>query len=195
MQYIDLSFVTGAIIALMILVAMKKVWPIIEAFIPPVALGIINWFADVVVNAVESEYASGQGEEKRAEAFKRINKVMEPLIDFVEQFGFTISSERIYEAIQSAWQRLNTAQIQSGEKAVVLAAVPEAQTYAYSGIPTSADNAQPVKEETTAAHTHPVEPSHSHCLSDSSMTCTNGQTCEPGHEHEVSVHSAIMNEE
>lgn len=113
---VDMSFVIGAIIALLIGLLIHKVWPAVKAFIPGSALFFINWFAEIVVKAVESELGGKDGEAKREEAFKRINEAMQPLIVFMEKFGYTISAERIYEAIQAAWIKLDLAEIQAGVK-------------------------------------------------------------------------------
>ena len=111
---IDMSFVIGAVIAVMIAFVLYKAWPAVKAFIPAGALFFINWFAGVVVNAVESELDSEGGEKKREEAFKRINEALEPLINFMEKFGYTISAERIYEAIQAAWIKLDLEETKAG---------------------------------------------------------------------------------
>lgn len=113
---IDLSWIIGVAIAVILAIISVKLWPIIKAFIPPCALAILNWFASVVVNAVESEFASGEGEQKREEAFRRIENVLLPMITFMERFGFTIDAERIYEAIQAAWKKLDLSQMQAGAK-------------------------------------------------------------------------------
>ena len=77
---IDLSWIIGVAIAVILAIISVKLWPIIKAFIPPCALAILNWFASVVVNAVESEFASGEGAQKREEAFRRIENVLLPMI-------------------------------------------------------------------------------------------------------------------
>lgn len=113
---IDLSFLIGAAIAIMIAFVLYKAWPAVKAFIPAGALYFINWFAEVVVNAIESEMDGEEGEKKREEAFKRINEALAPMIAYMEKFGYTISAERIYEAIQAAWIKLDMAEIQTGVK-------------------------------------------------------------------------------
>lgn len=115
---IDMSFVVGAVIAVIIGFVLYKAWPAAKAFIPSGALYFINWFAEVVVKAVESEMEGEAGERKREEAFRRINEAMKPLIEYMEKFGYTISAERIYEAIQAAWIKLDLDEIQSGVKVI-----------------------------------------------------------------------------
>lgn len=114
---IDLSFVIGGVIAVMLAVICTKLWPIIRAAVPPAVIAAISWFADTIVKAVEAEYGRGRGEEKKQEAFKRINRIIYPLVGLCERMGFTIDAERIYDAIQAAWIQLNLEQIAVGEKA------------------------------------------------------------------------------
>lgn len=116
MQYIDLSFVIGAIAVLLIVLLTRKVWPVIEALLPPSLLLFVKWFAETVVNAVEVEYGGGEGELKRREAFKRIMKMIKPLVGYLETRGFTLDAERVYEAIEAAWNKMNTDQIKAGVK-------------------------------------------------------------------------------
>lgn len=113
---IDLSWIIGAVIAILIAIALYKVWPAIKAFIPAGALWFINWFAEIVVKAVETEHESGEGQKKKEEAFERINTALAPLIAFMEKFGYTISAERIYEAIQAAWIKLDLEEFKAGIK-------------------------------------------------------------------------------
>jgi len=115
---IDLSFVIGAVIAVMIAFVIYKVWPAMKAFIPAGALYFINWFADVVVRAVESDFAGEGGGRKREEAFRRINEAMAPIIEFLHKLGYDISAERIYEAIQAAWIRLDLDEVRAGIKPI-----------------------------------------------------------------------------
>ena len=56
------------------------------------------------------------GEAKREEAFKRINEMLAPFIEFCEKMGFTIDTKIVYEAIQAAWYKLNLDQILAGVK-------------------------------------------------------------------------------
>ena len=116
MQYIDLSFVIGAVAVLLIALLTRKVWPVIEALLPPSLLLFVKWFAETVVNAVEVEYGGGEGELKRREAFKRIMKMIKPLVGYLETRGFTLDAERVYEAIEAAWNKMNTDQIKAGVK-------------------------------------------------------------------------------
>ncbi len=113
---IDLSFAIGAIIAVILAVICIKVYPIIKASISPATLAVISWFAQTIVRAVEAEFGSGGGEEKREEAFARINKILAPMIELCESMGFTIDAEQIYDAIQAAWLKMNLEQIMAGEK-------------------------------------------------------------------------------
>lgn len=116
MQYIDLSFVIGAIAVLLIVLLTRKVWPVIEALLPPSLLLFVKWFAETVVNAIEVKYGGGEGELKRREAFKRIMKMIKPLVGYLETRGFTLDAERVYEAIEAAWNKMNTDQIKAGVK-------------------------------------------------------------------------------
>ena len=116
MQYIDLSFIAGVIIALIIALFFRKVWPLIEALLPPAALAFVKWFAETAVKAVEVEYGGGNGAEKREMAFRRINQALEPITFYLEQIGFTLKSESIYEAIEAAWYKMNMEQIRAGVK-------------------------------------------------------------------------------
>ena len=117
MQYIDLSLVIGVIIALMLALIVRKVWPLVEAIMPPVGLAFLKWFAESVVNSVEAEYGGDNGAEKREMAFKRINQALEPINFYLQNIGFTISSKSIYEAIEAAWYKMNLDQIRAGVKA------------------------------------------------------------------------------
>lgn len=116
MQYIDLSFVIGAVAVLLIALLARKVWPVIEALLPPSLLLFVKWFAETVVNAVEVEYGGGEGELKRREAFKRIMKMIQPFVEYLETRGFTLDAARVYEAIEAAWNKMNTDQIKAGVK-------------------------------------------------------------------------------
>lgn len=113
---IDLSVVFGALIALLLAVMMFKVWPMIQAFLPPVVIAVIQWIARSVVDGVESELQGADGAVKREEAFKRIERALEPLLGYMQARGYTVSAERIYEAIEAAWRQLNTEQLLTGEK-------------------------------------------------------------------------------
>lgn len=113
---IDLSVVVGALIALLMSVMMFKIWPMVKAFLPPVVLAVIQWIARSVVDGVESELQGLGGAVKREEAFKRIERALEPLLGYMEKHGYTVSAERIYEAIEAAWRQLNTEQLLTGEK-------------------------------------------------------------------------------
>ena len=113
---IDVSCVIGTAVAIMIAVVIYKLLPAVEAFLPEGALFLVNWFAGIVVKAVESEYESGEGAEKREEAFRRINEALDPLICYMNKHGYTISAEHIYEAIQAAWIKLDLAEISAGVK-------------------------------------------------------------------------------
>lgn len=118
MQYIDLSFIIGVVAVLLVALLVRKVWPVIEAILPPSLLLFIKWFAETVVNAVEVEYGGGEGEAKRREAFQRIMKMIQPFVDYLETRGFTLDAERVYEAIEAAWNKMNTEQIKAGVKPV-----------------------------------------------------------------------------
>ena len=113
---IDLSVVFGALIALLLAVMMFKVWPMIQAFLPPVVIAVIQWIARSVVDGVESELQGADGAVKREEAFKRIERALEPLLGYMQARGYTVSAGRIYEAIETAWRQLNTEQLLTGEK-------------------------------------------------------------------------------
>ena len=95
---IDLSYIIGCAIAVLLAIICVKVWPVIKAAIPPTALAVVGWLA-------ESE-----------EAFKRINEMLAPFIEFCEKMGFTIDTKIVYEAIQAAWYKLNLDQILAGVK-------------------------------------------------------------------------------
>lgn len=113
---IDLSVVFGALIALLLAVMMFKVWPMIQVFLPPVVLGVIQWIARSVVDGVESDLRGESGAVKREEAFERIERALRPLISYMEKHGYTVKPERIFEAIEAAWRQLNTEQLLTGEK-------------------------------------------------------------------------------
>lgn len=113
---IDLSVVFGALIALLLAVMMFKVWPMIQAFLPPVVIAVIQWIARSVVDGVESDLCGESGAVKREEAFERIDKALRPLLSYMEGRGYTVSAYRIYEAIEAAWRHLNTEQLLTGEK-------------------------------------------------------------------------------
>lgn len=113
---IDLSVVFGALIALLLAVMMFKVWPMIQAFLPPVVIAVIQWIARSVVDGVESDLRGESGAVKREEAFERIEKAIAPLLSYMENRGYTVSAYRIYEAIEAAWRQLNTEQLLTGEK-------------------------------------------------------------------------------
>lgn len=116
MQYIDLSVVVGAVVVLLIALFTRKVWPLIEAILPPSLLLFIKWFAETVVNSVEAEYGGGDGEEKRAEAYNRIMDMIKPFVEYLNKRGFTLSAATVYEAIEAAWHKMNTEQIKAGIK-------------------------------------------------------------------------------
>lgn len=118
MEYIDLSALVGVFIAVLMLIFIWRVWPLIKSMIPAGALAVVNWFAAVVVNAVETEFKSGEGQKKREEAYKRITTVLAPMIEAMNRYGFTIDAARVYEAIQAAWKQLDLKQKQAGEKIV-----------------------------------------------------------------------------
>lgn len=118
MQYIDLSFIIGVVAVLLVALLVRKVWPVIEAILPPSLLLFVKWFAETVVNAVEVEYGGGEGEIKRREAFKRIMNMIRPFVEYLETRGFTLDAERVYEAIEAAWNKMNTEQIKAGVKPV-----------------------------------------------------------------------------
>ena len=107
---IDLSYIIGCAIAVLLAIICVKVWPVIKAAIPPTALAVVGWLAESVVRAVEAEFGGGNGEAKREEAFKRINEMLAPFIEF------TIDTKIVYEAIQAAWYKLNLDQILAGVK-------------------------------------------------------------------------------
>ena len=113
---IDISSVIGVLIALLITVAIAKLWPVIKAAIPSYALVLLSRVAEIAVNAVEAEYGGEKGAEKREYAFKRINEVISPAVDCLESIGFTIKAEHIYDAIEAAWNKMNTEQISAGIK-------------------------------------------------------------------------------
>lgn len=113
---IDLSVVMGTVIAALLAVIVFKVWPMVRAFLPPVVLAIIQWIARAVVDGVESDYAGYEGEAKRQAAFHRIESALRPLLEYMKKHGYTISPERIYEAIEAAWRVMNTEQLLTGEK-------------------------------------------------------------------------------
>lgn len=113
---IDLSVVFGALIALLMSVAMFKVWPLVKAFLPAGVLAVIQWVARAVVDGVESDLQGVSGVEKRYEAYVRIRKALRPLLDYMELHGYTVDPERIYEAIEAAWRVMNAEQLMSGEK-------------------------------------------------------------------------------
>lgn len=113
---IDLSYIVGCAIAVLLAIICVKVWPVIKAAIPPTALAVVGWLAESVVRAVEAEFGGGNGEAKREEAFKRINEMLAPFIEFCEKMGFTIDTKIVYEAIQAAWYKLNLDQILAGVK-------------------------------------------------------------------------------
>ena len=113
---IDLSYIIGCAIAVLLAIICVKVWPVIKAAIPPNALAVVGWLAESVVRAVEAEFGGGNGEAKREEAFKRINEMLAPFIEFCEKMGFTIDAKIVYEAIQAAWYKLNLDQILAGVK-------------------------------------------------------------------------------
>ncbi|MBR4040615.1 MAG: hypothetical protein IKJ11_11060 [Clostridia bacterium] len=113
---IDLSVVFGALIALLLAVMMFKVWPMVKAFLPPAVLAVIQWAARAVVDGVESNCRGKDGAEKRRAAFERIERALEPLLKYMKAHGYTVTPERIYEAIEAAWRQLNTEQLLTGEK-------------------------------------------------------------------------------
>ena len=90
---IDLSYIIGCAIAVLLAIICVKVWPVIKAAIPPTALAVVGWLAESVVRAVEAEFGGGNGEAKREEAFKRINEMLAPFIEFCEKMGFTIDTK------------------------------------------------------------------------------------------------------
>lgn len=113
---IDLSVFVGTVIAALLAVIVFKLWPMVKAFLPPVVLAIIQWIARAVVDGVESDYAGCEGAEKRQAAFCRIEAALRPLLEYMKKHGYTISPERIYEAIEAAWRVMNTEQLLTGEK-------------------------------------------------------------------------------
>lgn len=116
MQYIDLSILIGVLFAVTFAVLLVKVWPLIRVFIPPAALAVINWLADIVVRAVEAEYGSGNGDVKHQEAIKKVQDALSPLIKYLNKHGFTLDVGYIYDAVQAAWKKLDLQQKLSGEK-------------------------------------------------------------------------------
>ena len=104
---IDLSYIIGCAIAVLLAIICVKVWPV---------MAVVGWLAESVVRAVEAEFGGGNGEAKREEAFKRINEMLAPFIEFCEKMGFTIDTKIVYEAIQAAWYKLNLDQILAGVK-------------------------------------------------------------------------------
>ena len=115
---IDLSIVVGALIALLLSVMMFKVWPLVKAFLPAGVLGVIQWVARAVVDGVETDLAGEGGAAKRYEAYKRIEKALRPLLEYMGAHGYTVDPERIFEAIEAAWRTMNAEQLMSGEKAL-----------------------------------------------------------------------------
>ncbi len=116
MQYIDLSVIVGVVIVFMIALIARKVWPLVEAILPPALMLIIKWFAETAVIAIESEYGGGNGAETRQAAFSRIMNMIQPLVSYLEERGFTLDVERVYDAIEAAWNKMNTEQIKAGTK-------------------------------------------------------------------------------
>ena len=114
---IDLSVVMGTVSAALLAV--------IKAFLPPVVLAIVQWIARAVVDGVESDYAGYEGEAKRQAAFCRIESALHPLLEYMKKHGYTISPERIYEAIEAAWRVMNTEQLLTGEKELPREDAPE----------------------------------------------------------------------
>ena len=113
---IDLSMFVGSVIALLLGVVVLKVWPLVEAILPPAALVMLQWVARSVVEGVEKDYAGEAGEVKRQEAFERIQRALEPLLRYMESHGYTVTPQRVYEAIEAAWRQMNTEQLLAGEK-------------------------------------------------------------------------------
>lgn len=116
MQYIDLSPLVGIFIAVAFAVLLFKVWPLIRVFIPPAALAVINWLADMAVHAVEAEYGSGNGDIKRQKAIKKVQDALAPLLEYLNKHGFTLDIGCVYEAVQAAWKKMDLQQKLSGEK-------------------------------------------------------------------------------
>lgn len=125
MQYIDLSLIVGVAVVLLAVLFMRKVWPLIEAVLPPSLLLFVKWFAESVVNAVEAEYGGGNGELKRDEAFERIMDMIDPFVVYLNRHGFELNAETVYEAIEAAWHKMNTDQIKAGIKLTALPEVKE----------------------------------------------------------------------
>ena len=61
--------------------------------------------AEIVVNAVEALIGRGHGTEKWKYAVEKM-----------KEYGFKVDSEIVLDALRAAWRKLNTEQMQSGEK-------------------------------------------------------------------------------
>lgn len=61
--------------------------------------------AEIVVNAVEALMGRGNGAEKWKLA-----------VDKIQQYGFDVNFDIVMDALRAAWRKLNTEQVQAGEK-------------------------------------------------------------------------------
>lgn len=61
--------------------------------------------AEIVVNAVEALIGRGNGAEKWAKAVEKMNA-----------YGFNVDADIVLDALRAAWRKLNTEQLQAGEK-------------------------------------------------------------------------------
>lgn len=61
--------------------------------------------AGIVVNAVEALIGRGNGAEKWAKAVEKMNA-----------YGFNVDADIVLDALRAAWRKLNTEQLQAGEK-------------------------------------------------------------------------------
>lgn len=61
--------------------------------------------AEIVVNAVEALMGRGNGAEKWKLAVEKI-----------QQYGFNVDFDIVTDALRAAWRKLNTEQVQAGEK-------------------------------------------------------------------------------